>query len=154
MVPKLEGRSVKCLENFGGERLPKGCLDASDVILSPVSLSNFLLTNWYTAPGNSHNGNIIDVILIEGDFKTREVTIWPLIQSPALDDLSGFLEFEIFARDVAAKELELATLLCAFKELWCCARESCDAFRVSEGFVELGSGSTELFGVGHGGGVD
>lgn len=133
---------------------PKSLLDASDIILAPVPLRNILLANRNTTPTNPHDRNVIDIILIEIDLETREVSRGPLVESPALHDLRGFHELEVLARDVPAEELELATLLGALEDLGCGAREGRDALRVREGLVELRGGRPELFRVRHRRGVD
>lgn len=45
--------------------LPKGLLDASDVIFAPVSLGDVFLTDRDTLPGDTHDGDVVDVVLIK-----------------------------------------------------------------------------------------
>jgi hypothetical protein len=47
--------------------LPKSLLDAANVILHPVSLCDLFLTNGNSAPSNSHNGDVINIVLIKVD---------------------------------------------------------------------------------------
>lgn len=75
----------------------KRLLDASDVVLSPISFSNLFLTNGDSTPADSHNSDVIHIVLIKVDLKPRIMSLWPLIQSPALNYLRGLNKFEIFA---------------------------------------------------------
>lgn len=79
MVPKLALDQQDVAKTYEQVHLPKGSLDASDVILAPVTLGNFLLTNWYTTPSDLHDSDIVDIVLIKDDFETREVTLGPLV---------------------------------------------------------------------------
>jgi len=98
-------------------------LYAANIILSPVPLCDFFLANRNTAPRNPHNRNIIHIILIKRDLKTRIMSFWPLIKSPALNNLCRFNQLEIFTCNVTTEELELAAFLGAFEEFWCCSSE-------------------------------
>lgn len=78
----------------------------------------------------------------------------PLLQPPLLHDARRFLERGIFARHVAAEELEVAADVRAFEEFGRRPREGGEPGRVREGLVELGGRGAEFFGGGHGRGVD
>lgn len=137
-----------------GERcLPKGRLDTPNVVFRPVSLRNFLLTNRNTTPVRPHHSDIVDIVLIKVDLESREMSLWPLIQSPALNNLCRLLEFEILASDITTEELELSSLLGTFEELWSCSSECCDSLGVGEGLIELRGWGTEFLAVGDGGSV-
>lgn len=82
------------------------------------------------------------------------MSLGPLVQSPALHDLLRFVELEVFARDVASEQLELASLLGTLERLGSRTGKGRDPLWVSEGLVQLFGGSAELFGVIHRGRVD
>lgn len=134
--------------------LPKCLFNAPNIVFPPIPLRNLFLTDRDSAPADPHDSNVIYIVLIKRDLETREMSFGPLIQSPALNDLCWLSELEIFAGDVAAKELKLTAFLGALEKLGCGARESGNALRVSEGLVELAGWRAELFGVGDGCGVD
>lgn len=76
-MPKLEKlKQVSCdcpRENSRtqmADDVPKCLLDAADVILSPVSLRDVLLTHRNTTPGNPHDRDIIHVVLVETDLQS------------------------------------------------------------------------------------
>lgn len=45
--------------------LPKSLLDASDVIFAPVSLGDVFLADRDTLPGDTHDSDVVDVVLIK-----------------------------------------------------------------------------------------
>ena len=136
------------------DRLPKRLLNASDVIFSPVPLCNFFLANRNSSPVNPHDRNIVNIILIEIDLEARVMSLRPLIQSPALDNLGRFNKLEVFARNITAKQLVLSTFLCTLEELWSRACESSDTLRVGKSQVAFGSWGTELLCVGQLNGIN
>ena len=125
-------------------------LDAPDVVLSPISLSDLFLANGDSAPANSHHRDIVNIILIEIDLQTRIMSFWPLIQSPALNDLCGLNKLEIFASDVASEQLKFAPLFGAFEDLGRSSGESSNTLWIGEGLVKLGSWGSELFSISYG----
>jgi len=122
-------------------------LDAPDIILSPIPLGDFLLSDGDTAPANPHDRDIIHIILVEFNLKAGVMSLGPLVQSPALHDLGGLDELEILTRYIPAEQLELPTLLGALPNFGGGTREGGDTLGVGEGLVELGSGGPEFFGV-------
>ncbi len=128
--------------------LPEGGLDASDVVLIPVPLGHLLLADWNTGPLNSHDGYIVNIVLIELKLECRVVISWPLIQSPGLHNLLWLLEDLILAANITAEDLENAANFGAVKALWLTTGEGSDALGIGECFVELGGWATELLGVG------
>jgi hypothetical protein len=153
IVPKLYVVSKRSHKR-SGVGLPKRLLDASYIVFPPVSLRDLFLSNRDTAPSNSHDSNIVDIILIKADLESGKVSFWPLVQSPALNDLCGFNKLQVFTGYIASEEFILSTLFSTFKQLRCCTGEGCDALGIREGLVELSRWSTELFCIGNGGGVD
>ena len=92
-------------------------LDGAHVVLLPVALGGFLLTNGHADPVDTHDSDSVDVVLLELDLHGAEVTSGPLCQTPLLLNVGGLLELGELARDVTTKDLELATLLCAVEDL-------------------------------------
>lgn len=133
---------------------PKGLLDAPDVILQPVSLGHLLLSDGDPSPLDAHDSDVVDVVLVKLDLQLGVVVFGPLVQAPALHDLSRFVQLQILAGNIAPEQLELATLLGALEDLGGRPCESGDALWVGEGPVQLLGSGAELFAVGHGGGVD
>lgn len=123
----------------------KGRLDASDIVFEPVALGNIFLADWHTRPVDAHDSHTVNVVLVKLNDLLGVVTGRPLVQSPCLDDLLGLLQLDILSRDVAVKQLPLATLLGALKFLRGGTSEGGEALRVGEGQVELFSSSPELF---------
>lgn len=78
----------------------------------------------------------------------------PLVQAPALDNLVGRVKLQVFSGNVAVKELELATLLGAFKKLGDAPGEGADSVDIGECLVQLVGGSTELVVVGYSHSID
>ena len=119
MVPNL--RCVSQIdsdyEEQGPVHLPKRLLDTPDVILKPVPLRHLLLPNRHTLPGHPHDGDVVHVILVELDLQAGVVTLGPLVQTPALDELLRRVQLQVLSGDVAAEEAELAPLLAPSKTL-------------------------------------
>lgn len=134
--------------------LPESLLDALNVVLKPVALGNVLLADGNTLPLNSHNGNVVDVVLIKLNVELGEVTSGPLVQTPALSDLLGLLKLEVLAGDVSAKQLELAANLGTIEDLGRGSCEGSDSLGVDESLVQLLGSGSELFVIGHSGSVD
>ena len=132
----------------------KSRLDTSDVVLVPVGLGGFLLTNWYTLPLYTHDRHSINIVLIKPYRQGRVVSRRPLCKSPFLDDVCGFLELGELSTDVSAEELECAARLCACPVPWWGPRERSDALRVCEGLIEVGRICAELCAVGDGSYID
>lgn len=155
MVPKLENVSGCGPANSRYMcDLPKGLLNALDVVLEPVTLSNVFLADRNTLPLDSHNGNMVNVVLVKLHVELGEVTGGPLVQTPALGDLLGLLKLEVLAGDVPAKQLKLAADLGTIENL---GRGSCkgsDSLGVDKGLVQLLGSGSELLVIGHGSGVD
>jgi hypothetical protein len=93
---------------------------------------------------------MVHVVLVKLNLERGVVTLGPLSQPPALDNLFVRLEFEIFTRDIATKQLKLATLVCTFKHLGRAPREGSDARWVDECLVRLLGSRAELLVVCHG----
>lgn len=130
--------------------LPKSLLNALDIVLEPVALGHVLLADGHSLPGNTHDGNVVDVILVKLDVQLRVVTGGPLVETPALCDLLGGLEFEIFARHVAVKQLKLSAELGTLEDLGRRSGKGSNSLRVDKGLVQLLSRGAELFVIGHG----
>lgn len=157
MVPKLGGVSSvhgKRKERFPRRHVPESPLDALNVVLKPVALGNVLLANRHTSPLDAHDRDVLNIVLVELDLQRRVVTGRPLVQPPALDDLSRLLQLEILAGDVSAEQLKLATLLGSFEDLGRSPGERGQPLGVREGLVKLGGSGAELLVVGDGCGVD
>lgn len=155
-VPKLHVLLVSSYTIIVAHRscLPKGCLNATNVVFWPIPLGNFFLSNWNPTPICSHNCDIIDIVLVKVDLQSRVMSLRPLIQSPALNDLCGFYELEILACNITTEQLELTTFLGTLEKLRCCTGEGCDALRVCESDIKLGGGSTKLLTISDSGSVD
>jgi hypothetical protein len=82
------------------------------------------------------------------------VTGRPLVQPPALDDLSRLLQLDVLARDISAEQLKLAALLGSLEDLGRSPGERGQPLGVREGLVELGGSGAELLVVRNGCGVD
>lgn len=77
--------------------LPKGLLDALDIVLEPVSLCDFLLANGHTGPCHAHDGNVVDIVLVKLDVEGRVMTGWPLVKAPFLDNFRRLLKLDVFS---------------------------------------------------------
>lgn len=140
--------------NSRKKNTPKSLLDAPDVILQPVPLSNLLLSDRNPRPLDAHDRDMVDVVLVKLDLQLGVVVLGPLVQSPALDDLGRRLQLQVLSRDISPKQLELASLFRAFEDFGWCSRECGNALRVGKSLVELLGGGAELLVVGHRGGID
>lgn len=138
----------------GDPNLPKSPLDAADVVLKPVVLGNLLLADGDAGPLDTHNSDLVNIVLVELDLQGREVTGGPLLKTPLLDNLEWFLKLNELADHVSAKKLELAARLGTLPDLGRSASESGDTAGVGEGLVELLSGGAELLVIGDSSGVD
>ena len=127
---------------------PKSSLDTPDVVFPPISPRHLLLPHWHSIPLDFHNRHPIHRVLLEVDLQNTVMSLWPLLQPPILHNLLGFLQLQEFARNIAAKELELTPHLGAGKALGRRAGECCKAVGGREGLVELAGRGTELFGGG------
>ncbi len=134
-MPKLQSSLAIVGNRQDRNNIPECLLDTTDVIFVPVSLRNFFLSNGNTTPAHSHDRNIIHIVLVKVDLKTREMSLRPLVKSPALYNLGGFDELEVLSRNVATEKLELAALLRTFKELGGCTREGSDSLWISKGLI-------------------
>lgn len=132
--------------------LPKGLLDATDVVLAPVALGHILLTNRDAGPCDAHVGNAVRVILLELKGLLGEMASWPLVQAPCLDNLC-WCELDELSRDVAIEQLELATLLGTFEFLGRGTSKGSEALRIGKGLVQLVGRGLELLRLNKGGGV-
>lgn len=138
----------------GKENIPKGLLDAANVVHLPVLLGDVLLSDRDAGPSDTHLGNTIDIILIEVDFLGTEVTFGPLSQTPGLHDLLGLVESDELTSDVAVEDGELAADLGALELTRRAAGECGDALGVRESVVEFAGCGAELIGGSHGSGVN
>ncbi|RBQ99469.1 hypothetical protein VDGD_20080 [Verticillium dahliae] len=127
-----------------GGHLPEGALDAVHIVLLPVALGDVLLANRNAGPGHAHQGNVVDVVLVELNAQLGEVASGPLLETPALHDPLGGLQLQVLARDIAIKELELAALLGTLKHLRRRTGKGSNATGISEGLVQLVGRGTEL----------
>ena len=132
---------------------PECLLDTPHVVFSPVPLRDLLLAHGHAAPSHTHDGDVLDIVLVEVDLQLGEVTLGPLVQPPGLDKPGGLLQFDELARDVAAKELKLAAYLGTLEHLGRGPCEGGQALGVGEGLVQLGGGGAEFLVVGDSGGV-
>ena len=154
----LEGKRTphwsKYSEGSRGVNIPKGLLDAANVVQIPILLGYVLLTDGHTGPLYTQLSDTIDVVLVEINLERAEVALGPLGEAPLLNNLLGSVELDILAGDVAVKNGELAAGLGALELTGSTTGEGGNALRVGENFVELLSGGTELIGRGHGGSVN
>lgn len=161
-VEKLKGRCRSYWKVSGlvlvldrcNVNIPESPLDAVHIICLPILFGDVLLAHRHAGPVDPHDGDGIDVVLIKLDLQRAVVARGPLLQPPALDDLFGRVQFEILADNVAAEQLELATLACTLKQLWRGSCERRQPLRVGEGLVQLIGGGAKLLRVGDGGSVD
>lgn len=98
--------------------LPKCLLDAANVVAFPIPLHDLLLTNGNPCPRHPHVRNAINIILIEHDLLIAYMTFWPLFQSPLLNNLLRRVQSHELTRNIAIKDSELSTRLCALKLSW------------------------------------
>lgn len=133
--------------------IPESLLDAAHVVQLPILLGDILLANGHTRPLNTQLGDAVDVVLVQVDLESTEVTLGPLGEAPLLNDLLGGVELDELAGHVAVEDGELAAGL-GVELAGCTAGEGGDALGVGEGGVQLLGGSAELVRCGHGGGVN
>lgn len=154
MVPNLIPQELVMFwgtetRSMNDDNLPKSLLDASHVILAPVTPGHVFLADRNALPGDAHDGNVVDIVLVKLNVELRVVTGRPLVQSPGLNNLLGLFQLKIFSRDVAVKELKLASCLCSLKHLWRRPSEGGQSLRVDKGLIQLLSSGAELLVVTH-----
>lgn len=126
----------------------EGGLDGSHVVLAPIPLRNFLLTDRDTLPIHSHHRDPIDIILLEFDLERAEVSCWPLCKPPLLVYLGQWAEFGVLSTDVSAEDLKFAADFSTLEEFRRPSCEGSDTLRVCEGLIELLRCCAELYLIG------
>lgn len=134
--------------------VPESLLDAAHIIQLPILLGDILLANGNTGPLDTQLGDAINVVLVQVDLESAEVTLGPLGEAPLLDDLLGSVELDELAGDIAIKDGKLAAGLGALELAGGTPGEGGDALGVGEGVVQLLGGGAELVRCGHGGSVN
>lgn len=134
--------------------IPESLLDAAYVVQLPILLGDILLADGYTGPFDTQLSDAVDVVLVQVDLESTEVTLGPLGEAPLLNDLLGGVELDELAGHVAVEDGELAAGMGAVELAGCTAGEGGDALGVGEGGVQLLGGSAELVRCGYGGGVN
>lgn len=140
MQKRQGGRREKCQRNH----IPESLLQATDVFLIPLALGLFNQVRRDAGPLDLHLGDPVLINLVEIDREGAVVARRPVSQAPLLDDLCGLVELDVFARDIAVEDGELAANVGALKLPGHAAREEGDALRIGESLVQFLGGGPHL----------